>query len=97
MNGSVGPVTTVDDTADASRFVRFMDLANAVPEYGDVRRSGVRHGRERGAGGGVEFIREDTLTAAVEQWWRPVEVAAEDGLFFAGLTGYVLGATPVVG
>jgi ubiquinone/menaquinone biosynthesis C-methylase UbiE len=39
MSGSVGQFTTVDDTADASWFIRFMDVANAVPEYGDIRRS----------------------------------------------------------
>ncbi|MFC4858081.1 methyltransferase domain-containing protein [Actinophytocola glycyrrhizae] len=39
MTGSVGQFTTVDDTADASWFIRFMDVANAVPEYGEIRES----------------------------------------------------------
>lgn len=39
MSSSVGQFTTVDDTADASWFIRFMDVANAVPEYGEIRRS----------------------------------------------------------
>lgn len=39
MSSSVGQFTTVDDTADASWFIRFMDLANAVPEYGEIRAS----------------------------------------------------------
>lgn len=42
MTGSVGQFTTVDDTADASWFIRFMDAANAVPEYGEIRSSLVR-------------------------------------------------------
>jgi len=32
--GSVGQFSTVDDTADASWFIRFMDVANVVPGYG---------------------------------------------------------------
>jgi len=39
MNASVGQFTTVDDTADAGWFIRFMDEANAVPEYGEIRAS----------------------------------------------------------
>jgi len=39
MNASVGQFTTVDDTADSTWFVCFMDAANAVPEYGAIRRS----------------------------------------------------------
>jgi ubiquinone/menaquinone biosynthesis C-methylase UbiE len=42
MTGSVGQFTKVDDTADASWFIRFMDVANAVPEYGAIRSSLVR-------------------------------------------------------
>lgn len=42
MTGSVGQFTTVDDTADASWFIRFADAANAVPEYGGIRSSLVR-------------------------------------------------------
>jgi ubiquinone/menaquinone biosynthesis C-methylase UbiE len=39
MNGSVGQFTTVDDTVDSSWFIRFMDTANAMPEYRDIRAS----------------------------------------------------------
>jgi ubiquinone/menaquinone biosynthesis C-methylase UbiE len=39
MSGSVGQFTSVDDTADASWFIGFMDAANAIPEYGEIRRS----------------------------------------------------------
>jgi ubiquinone/menaquinone biosynthesis C-methylase UbiE len=39
MTGSVGQFTTVDDTSDASWFIRFMDVSNAVPEYGEIRAS----------------------------------------------------------
>jgi ubiquinone/menaquinone biosynthesis C-methylase UbiE len=39
MSSSVEQFTTVDGTADASWFIRFMDVANAVPEYGEIRRS----------------------------------------------------------
>lgn len=42
MTGSVGQFTKIDDTADASWFIRFMDVANAVPEYGSIRSSLVR-------------------------------------------------------
>ncbi|EWC62353.1 SAM-dependent methyltransferase [Actinokineospora spheciospongiae] len=36
--GDVGEFTAVDTTADASWFIHFMDLANALPEYVAVRR-----------------------------------------------------------
>jgi ubiquinone/menaquinone biosynthesis C-methylase UbiE len=39
MSGSVGHFTTVDDTADASWFINFTDTANALPDYGGIRRS----------------------------------------------------------
>jgi ubiquinone/menaquinone biosynthesis C-methylase UbiE len=39
MSSSVGQFTAVDDTADADWFIRFMDVSNAIPEYGQVRRS----------------------------------------------------------
>lgn len=42
MTSSVGQFTKVDDTADASWFIRFMDVANAVPEYGEIRSSLIR-------------------------------------------------------
>jgi len=39
MTGSVGHFTTVDETADASWFIRFSDTANAIPEYTWIRGS----------------------------------------------------------
>ncbi|WP_026423329.1 methyltransferase domain-containing protein [Actinokineospora inagensis] len=36
--GNVGEFTAVDHAADASWFVTFMDVANALPEYAAVRR-----------------------------------------------------------
>lgn len=37
--GAIGQFTEVDDTEDATWFIRFMDVANAVPEYGEIRAS----------------------------------------------------------
>ncbi len=39
MSSSVGQFTTVDDSADVSWFIRFMDVSNAAPEYAEIRRS----------------------------------------------------------
>lgn len=37
MSTSVGEFTAVDDTADASWFINFMDTTNAQPEYARIR------------------------------------------------------------
>ncbi|MFL6127354.1 methyltransferase domain-containing protein [Actinophytocola sp.] len=37
MSVSVGQYTAIDDTADASWFIRFSDSVNAIPEYRGVR------------------------------------------------------------
>ncbi|MBX6766742.1 MAG: methyltransferase domain-containing protein [Actinomadura rubrobrunea] len=38
-SGNVGQFSRVDLAADSTWFIRFMDLANSLPEYGEIRRA----------------------------------------------------------